>query len=101
MNAENDSKKWSNIIFLTLPIWLTVVWNLAFWVELKFTRHGPFNELAIYAIFLVPAIGGFPILTSKVPFFAKLFVFPIYYLGGLLAAGVVGWSLCADLHTCH
>jgi len=101
MDTENNSKK-RDILLLTIPLWFPVVYSVAFWLELKFTHHGPLNELAIYVLFASPAIGGLPLLmSSKQPLIVKLFVFPVYYFASILVSGIIGWILCDAMHTCH
>ena len=101
MNSKNDPSIMNGVL-LAIPIWFPLFYSVAFWIELKFTKHGLFNELGAFALFAAPLVGGLPILTSTTnPVWVKLLLFPIYYLIGVFVAGVIGWGLCMEMHTCH
>jgi len=80
------------LVLFFLPLWLPIAYLALLVIEVKITKHGPLNELGLFALWATPAIGALSIVIARSPpLLLKILLVPIYYFFGLLAAGMVGW----------
>lgn len=79
-----------NLLFITLPVWGTVVFLCVINLIPNGNMHG---ESALFLGFLLILGGAFPIFTANgLGIFGKVFLFVLYAGISVVAMFIVGWS---------